>query len=603
MKLSKILQRLAGLAIALSLCGGAFAAEPKKTFKYAFEVSETGFDPANISDLYSRIVAASIFEALYTWDFLARPAKLVPAIAAGEPEASSDFRTFTIKIKPGLYFGDHPVFEGKKREITAEDVVYSFKRHYDPANKSYAISSLLLNKVTGLNELRSKAIGGKTPFDYDKAVEGARALDRYTVQFKLDESSPRFVSSTFSDPSLFGVLAREVVEKVGKPMENPVGSGPYRLVKEEWRRSSKIVLEKNPNFRELLFDGQPADDDKMAQDILKRHKGKRLPMIDRVEISIIEEDQPRWLAFLNGEHDFMDRVPNTFANVATPNNKLAPNLEKQGIQMDRTPLPDITVAYFNMEDPVVGGMEPAKVALRRAIALAFNTDEEIRLVFRNQAIPAHAPVAPMTTGYDPKFRSEMGVFDRVRAKALLDTYGYTDKNGDGWRDLPDGSPLVITQATQPDQRSRSRDELWKKSMNAIGVRMEFMTAKWPDNLKAARAGKLQMWRLGFSATGPDPDTFYQQLHGPSKGENNLSRFDMARYNELYEKQKKVPDGPERLALFDEMRKIMVAYMPIKALGHRIGTDMWHPWIVGYKRHPFLRHWFAYIDVDPGKVPH
>jgi ABC-type transport system substrate-binding protein len=570
---------------------------PKKTLKYAFEIAETGFDPANISDLYSRIVVASMYETLYTWDFLARPAKLVPALAEGEPEISPDFKTFTFKLKKGVMFAAHPAFGNKPRELTAEDVVYSFKRHYDPANKSYALTGLETIKVAGLNELRSKAIKEKQPFEYNTPVDGVQALDRYTVRFKLGVPTPRF-KGTFSDPSLFGVVAREVIEQGGKPMENPWGTGPFRLVKEEWRRSSKIVLERNPSFREVLFDGEPAADDVTAQAILKLHKGKRLPMVDRVEISIIEEDQPRWLAFLNAEHDFLERLPNNFANVAIPNNVLAPNLVKQGIQMARTPLPDMTVTYFNFEDPVVGSNEPAKIALRRAIALAYDSMEEIRLVRRNQAIAAHAPIAPMTTGWTKEFRSEMGDFDRARAKALLDMYGYVDKDGDGWRDLPDGKPFTLMYATQPDQRSRQLNELWKKNMSAIGLRMEFQIAKWPDQLKQARAGKLQMWGLGFSATGPDPDTFFQGLYGPAKGENNLSRFDMKAYNEMYEKQLTLPDGPERLALLSEMRKIMIAYMPYKAGTHRIATDMWHPWMKGYMRHPFLRHWFAFVDIDP-----
>jgi ABC-type transport system substrate-binding protein len=598
-----MLLRLAQIALAccLTVVAAISEAQPanggtQKVFKYAFPIAETGFDPAQISDLYSRAVAASIFESLFTWDYLARPAVMVPNLASAMPEISPDFKTFTFKIRPGVYFADDPAFKGQKREVTAQDFVYSFKRHYDPKWKSYAITSLLVNKVAGLNQLRSDAVKNKTPFPYDKEVEGVRALDRYTLQFKLEESSPRFHAS-FSDPSLFGVVAREVVEMYGdKIMEHPVGTGPFKLG--QWKRSSRIVLERSPSYREVLFDGTPPADDPAAQEILARHKGKRLPLIDRVEIAVVEEQQPRWLAFLNAEHDFLERLPNDFANIAIPNNQLAPNLVKQGIKMVRTPLPDITITYFNLEDPIVGGYTPDKVALRRAISLAYNTEEEIRLARRNQAIPAHAPIAPLTTGYDPKFKSEMSEFSRARAKALLDMFGYVDKDGDGWRDMPDGSPILLRYATQPDQNSRQLNELWKKNMDAVGLRLEFQIAKWPDQLKQARAGKLQMWGLGFQAVGPDPDTFIQLLYGPAKGEGNLSRFDMPQYNALYEKQKSLPDGPERLALIDEAKKIMVAYMPYKAGAHRISTDLMHPWVYGYKRHPFLREFFKFVDVDP-----
>jgi ABC-type transport system substrate-binding protein len=571
---------------------------PTKVFRYAFPIAETGFDPAQISDLYSRTVAAGIFESLLGWDYLARPPKAIPVLAADMPEISPDFKTFTFKIRPGIYFADDAAFKGQKREVTAQDFVYSFKRHYDPKFKSFTITSLLVNRVVGLNQLRSDVIKNKTPFPYDQEVEGVRALDRYTLQFKLEEASPRFHLS-FTDPSLFGVVAREVVEAYSdKIMEHPVGTGAFKL--SAWKRSSRIVLERNPGFREQLFNGEPPADDKAAQEILARYKGKRLPLVDRVEISVIEEQQPRWLAFLNAEHDFLERLPNDFANIAIPNNKLAPNLARQGIKMERTPLPDITITYFNIEDPIVGGYTPDKVALRRAISLAYNSEEEIRLARRNQAILAHAPIAPMTTGYNPKFVSEMSEFSRPRAKALLDMFGYVDKNGDGWRDMPDGSPLILRYATQPDQNSRQLNELWKKNMDAVGIRVEFQIAKWPDQLKQARAGKLQMWALGFSATGPDPDTFIQLLYGPAKGENNLSRFDMPEYNALYEKQKTLPDGPERQALIEQAKKIMVAYMPYKAGAHRIATDLMHPWVFGFTRHPFQRELFKFVDVDPAQ---
>ena len=79
--------------------------------RYAFVVAETGFDPALINDLYSRIVTPHIFEAMYRYDYLARPAKVVPLTAVDLPEIGDDFRTWTIRIRPGIYFADDPAFE------------------------------------------------------------------------------------------------------------------------------------------------------------------------------------------------------------------------------------------------------------------------------------------------------------------------------------------------------------------------------------------------------------------------------------------------------------------------------------------------------------
>jgi ABC-type transport system substrate-binding protein len=568
-----------------------------KVLRYAFPIAETGFDPAQVSDLYSRTVIAGIFEAPLAFDFLARPFKMKPVTLADLPTVSDNATRFTFRVKPGIYFADDSAFKGVKRELVAQDYVYSLKRHYDPITKSPNLYRLEGVKILGLTELRNKIMAAKQPFPYDTEVEGLRALDRYTFEIKLAEPSPRFHQEALTDPGSFGAVAREVVEFYGdKIMEHPVGTGPFKLA--EWRRSSRIVLARNPGFREMFYDEEAPADDARSVAIAKAMKGKRIPMLDRVEISIIEETQPRWLSFLNRQTDFMDRLPNEFSNVAIPNNVIAPNLAKQGISMEQAPLVDATLAsLFNQDNPVVGGYTPDKVALRRAISLAYNSEEEVRVVRRNQAVLAQSAVAPLTYGYNPQFKSEMSVFDVARAKALLDLYGYVDKDGDGWRDQPDGKPLILQLATQPDQASRQLVELWEKSMKAINIRITFKTAKWPENLKASKAGKLMMWGVAWSASSPDGDTFLALAYGPNIGGANHARFNLPAFNQLYLQQSQMPDGPERQAVMEKASKLMVAYVPYKISGHRIATDLMHPWVIGYRRNPFVRDFFKYVDID------
>ena len=598
MNFRKLIARLAApavLALAAAATGIASAAEPK-VLRYAFRIAETGFDPAQINDLYSRIVTANIFEAPLAFEFLARPVRLRPGTAAALPEVSPDHTVFTLRIRPGIHFDDDPAFKGIKRELTAQDYVYSIKRHYDPRWKSPNLYLLENSKILGLSELRREALAGKRPFDYDRAVEGVRALDRYTLRIRLGEPNPRFVYY-LADGSFLGAVAREVIEAYGdKVMEKPVGTGPFRLA--QWKRSSRMVLEKNPNFRLEFYDEDPPAADAYAQEIARRLKGRRLPMIDRVEVYVVDENQPRWLAFLNGEHDLIEEVPTDFVDVALPNNQLAPNLRKRGIRMVRYARADASMSYFGMEHPVVGGYAPANVALRRAISLGVDVDQEIRLVRKSQAVPAQSPVAPGVWGYDPDFRSEMSEFNRAKAKALLDMYGYIDRDSDGWREQPDGAPLVLEYSTQPDQNSRQLIELWKKNMDAIGLRMEFRTAKWPENLKASRAGKLMMWGVGWSATLPDGDTFLALGYGPNRGQANHARFDLPRFNQVYAAQRVLPNGPERAALMTEAKKLMIAYMPYKIHVHRVFTDLAHPWVIGYHRNIFLRDFWKFVDIDP-----
>ncbi|MED5620715.1 ABC transporter substrate-binding protein [Ideonella sp. BN130291] len=593
-----LLGAVLSLASAVATPAAAQAATVK-TLRYAFPAAETGFDPVGVTDIYSRTVLAHVFDAPYRYDYLARPYKVVPNTAAGMPEASADFKTWTVRLQPGIYFADDPAFKGVRRELVAQDYVYTWKRYFDPANKSSSYASFAEEGVLGLEALREEALSTRKPFDYDRPVEGIRALDRYTVQFKLAHPRPRFLY-TIADSSLYGAVAREVVEFYGdKLVEHPVGTGPFRL--QSWRRSSQIVLERNPGYREVRYDGQPAADDREGQALLRRFKGRRLPMVDRVDISIIEESQPRWLAFLNGELDLV-AVPLDFATTAIPGGKLAPNLARKGLAMHRLLAADTVYLYFNMEDPVVGGYTPEKVALRRAIGLAYDVQREIRDVRRGQAIVAQSPVVPNTFGYDPQFKTENSDFDLARAKSLLDLYGYVDKDGDGWRDLPDGQPLVLRYPTQPSQIERQFAELWKKCMDALAVRMVFETAQWPENYKKAQAGQLMMWQLGGTASAPDVQDSMQTLYGPAAGGQNLARLKLPAYDQLYEQILELPDGPQRMALIREASRLVIAFAPKKYNVHRIITDLTQPRLQGFRRPPFGNVFWQYVDIQPSRQP-
>ncbi|MEP6739878.1 MAG: ABC transporter substrate-binding protein [Caldimonas sp.] len=594
-----------GLAAARAATQPAGSVEPgrggaEKVLRYAFVAAETGFDPALISDLYSRVVTTHIFEALYRFDYLARPAKVVPHTAVGMPEIGDDFKTWTIRIRPGIYFVDDPAFKGKPRELVAADYVYAWKRFFDPANKSPSYASFNEEGVLGVDALRQEALKTKQPFNYDRDVEGLRALDRYTLQFKLANPRPRFLY-TIADSSLIGAVTREAVEFYGDTLtEHPVGTGAFKLG--AWRRSSHITLLRNPAFRELRYDGLPEPDDAEGQALLRRFKGRRLPMVDRVEVSIIEESQPRWLSFLSGDLDLLTSVPLEFAEQAVPGGHLAPYLVKRGVRMDRFANPDRTLYYFNMDDPIVGGMAVEKVALRRAISLATDVGSEIRSVRRGQAIPAQSIVAPGSFGYDPTYRAENSEYDAARAKALLDMYGYVDRDGDGWRELPDGRPMVIEYASTPDAISRQFDELWKKNMDAVGIRLRIKLAQWPEQLKAARAGQLMVWQLGYSATSPDGQDALQTLYGPAAGGQNLSRFKDARFDEIYRRLQALPDGPERLALLREGLKIVAAYAPQHYNVHRIVTWTMQPWLLGLRAPMYGNQFWQYVDIDDSKRP-
>jgi ABC-type transport system substrate-binding protein len=575
----------------------ASAAPPagQKVLRYAFEVAETSLDPARTTDLYSHILTAHIFEGLYEYDYLARPVKIRPLTADGMPQSSPDFRVWTIKVKPGIYFADDPAFKGKKRELVAQDYVYGVKRFADPANLSPVWTDMEADGIQGLAELRKQALDTKKPFDYDKEIPGIRALDKYTLQFTLAQPRPRYLQTLAGGEPING-MAREVVEMYGDQVAaHPVGTGPFKLA--EWRRSSFLAFDRNPGYRERYYDAEPADDDAEGQALLAKFKGRRLPMLDRVEISIVEEEQPRWLSFVNGEADFAYRVGYQFVTQAMPGGKVAPNLAKRGIRGYQITEPAGNFYYFNLDDPVIGGYTPEKVALRRAMALGMNTKRVIDYAYSDQGTVSQGPVMAYETGYDPKFKSEFGDYDPARARALLDLYGYKDRDGDGWREMPDGSPLVITIATQADQRSRKISEVMDKDMRLLGVRVVSKVAQWPENLKSSQAGTLQMWTLGLFASAPDPEGAFSVFDSKQIGGQNQARIRLPQLDELYHQIQLLPDGPERQKAIGEAIKLAIAYMPYKYTVARMSIDMSYPQLVGYRRPVFWQNWWEYVDID------
>ena len=572
----------------------AQAADMNKTLRYALPVAETGLDPIVVSDLYSNTIIEGVLDAMLTYDYLARPAKLIPNTLAAMPVVVDQGKTYVFRIKPGIYFTPDPAFKDKPRELTAQDYAYSIRRLFDPKLKSPWLF-LLEGKIIGADEVMQKAKANGAKFDYDAPITGLEVVDRYTLRIRLKQPDYNLLY-IFAMPTT-AAMAREVVETYGDDIgSHPVGTGAFIL--KQWTRGSKLVLEANPGYREVYFNAiaEPGSDREDLA-IVAANQGKRLPIIGRVEIYIIEESQPRWLAFLNKEHDLLESLPNEFANIAIPGGKLAPNLAKQGITLTQLDEPDLTYTYFNMEDPVVGGYSREKIALRRAVSLAYNTQEEIHILRKNQAIPAQSPIAPGIAGYDPSFKNPFAEYNPAKAKALLDLFGYTDRDGDGYRELPNGKSLVLEYGSSTTLIDRQFDELWKKSMDAIGIRMVFKKAKWPDLLKQSKLGKLQIKGSAWIADYPDADNFLQLLYGPNAGQANDARFKLPAFDRLYEQARRLPDSPTRNQLYRKMTELMLAYAPWKLGVHRVGSSLVHPWVIGFKPHPLLRAQWKYIDID------
>ena len=584
-----------GLAALLSH-DAALANAPVKTLRYIFPAAETGFDPAVTRDQYSNHVVQAIFETLYTYDYLARPVRLVPLAAAALPEVSPDGKTYTIRLKPGRYFTPDPAFKGKRRELTMADYVYSWKRLFDPKLVS-PHTWLFQGKVAGLDQLGVNARqSGK--FAIDTPVAGLELLDRYTLRIHLTHTDFNLGMILAHKPA--SAVAREVVDAYGDSNgavnAHPIGTGNYTLG--QWVRGSRIVLEKNREHSGEVWDfkGNGTPDDER---IIAQMKGKRMPQVERVEISVMTEDQSRWLSFQSGAVDLF-WLDGPLAPKALVGGRLRPELAAQGVQLSRQVDPEVTYYYWNLLDPMVGGYTREKIALRRAIAMAHNIDEEIAMVWNGQVKRIDYPIPPGVAGHDPHYRSVIR-YDPALANKLLERFGYK-KGKDGWRTLPGGKPLTITYTSRSEASGVLLAEVWRKTYTSLGIRMVNQRMIFSDLLAAEKLCKVQTRNYQWVADYPDGDNFMQLHYGPNTYQNNASCLADPEADKLYAASRLLTGGPERDLLYHQMARRIEVLGAARVAYARYRNMLAQPSVLGYAKHPILNQEWAYIDIDASRRP-
>ena len=562
-------------------------AQADKVLRIAFEAPDDGFDMVKTFNFYSGNVADVIFERLLQYDYLANPVKLVPATAQSMPVIKENGKVYIFKIKPGIYFTADPAFKGQRRELIAEDYVYSVKRILDPKNHSSSYA-FIDQKIVGANVLveQAKQTGR---FNYDAKIEGVKALDRYTLQFTLTQ--PDYNFPYILAYSTFGATAREVVDYYKDRLGmHPVGTGPYMLSKYVPR--SKIELVANPDYRGFVWNFKSTGT-AWDNQLVKEMTGKKMPQIGKVNISIIEEEQSRWLAFQSKQLDFDKLTSSSIPKVLDQNNQLKPAMRQKGIRLYPNKEAEITYTMLNMRDPIIGGNNLDKIALRRAIAMSFNVDEYIRILRKGQAVKAEMLVPAGVNGHKPKYRSSIG-YNPSLANKLLDHFGYK-KGADGYRNLPNGKALVLKINTESGSSSVMYSELWKKNLDAIGVRADFRVSNFADNLKAATQCQYMIWGGAWHADYPEGENFTQLLYGPNVGRGNQSCYSSSAYDGLYKQAMQQP--PEkRMPYYEKMSRQIEADNPLILQDTRIRNWVIQSHVQGFKAHPIMNSNWQYLDI-------
>ncbi|MFG1500014.1 ABC transporter substrate-binding protein [Halobacteriovorax sp. XZX-3] len=548
----------------------------EKVLHLAVTSEVKGMDPIYANDKYSSNEVGRVYEGLLEYHYLKRPYTLVPNLAEALPEVSEDGLTYTFKIRQGVLFQDNAAFkDGKGRELVAEDFVYSIKRLADPKLQGLGWW-LLQDKIVGLDEWREKN-SKKDSVDYTEVVEGLKTLDKYTLQFKLKKQFPQFLYS-LAMPFTF-VVAKEVVDHYGKEFLNhPVGTGPFML-KEFSQSSKKFTYDRNPNFRKKLFPSEASDEFKH----MLAYAGKPVPFVEKIEVNIIKEDQPRWLNFLKGRVDYIGIPKDNFESAVTPGKGLGEEFAKKGIDLSVSPSLDVTYTAFNHDLKLFNNVD-----LRRALALAYDVKEFNKLFYNDTALPAQSVVPPGIAGYMPDYVNPYRNRDLEKAKALLAKAGYPEGKG-----LPE-----ITYDCPSTSTSRQIGELFKKQMAEIGVNIKVVQNSWPELQKKITARQVMLYGIAWGADYPDAENFLQLLYGPNKSPGaNGSGYDNAEFNKLFAKASVMQDSPERTAIYETLNKMAAEEVPWLYGVHRQSYLIKHSWLKNYISTDFEAGQDQYLDVD------
>lgn len=559
------------------------AADPSQVLRVASADIDT-LDPHQYADDPSFRVLMAIFEPLYEWDYLASTPKLTPLTAAAPPEITDGGKTWTIRLQRGIHFTDDPAFKGKPRELTAHDYVYSYQRWLDPNGRrggSPILTDLIIGARPAVDAARTS---GK--FDFDRPIEGLRALDRYTLQLRLNEPNYPNIRDLLG---FVGASAPEVVEAAGPDIRTrAVGTGPFRL--REWKRGSRLILEANPGYRKVRF---PGSSDPTHAALVRSMQGKVLPQIGRIEINVIDEDLTRLLQFEQGGLDQV-MLRGEVANRLLANGALKPEYAARGVTRIAFPEPFLFSVYFNVADPVIGGMSNERIALRRAIGQSLDTDTLIKVVYAGQGLPANQIVPPGVGGHDPTLPVK-SLYDPATANALLDRVGYKSRDAEGYRRAPDGAALTLTLSLRTGAVSREVQTLWKKSMDAVGLRTDFRQAPFQDIIKELEQGKYQIYFGGFGGS-PSGYGELQQLHSKQPRRVNPSQFKSAEYDRAMEQFVRSADDEVQVVAAGTMFGIARTYMPLLPVVFRLENHFVQPWVRGFAPPVFSSYW-KYLEVD------
>jgi ABC-type transport system substrate-binding protein len=554
-------------------------------------------DPAFGSTQYDNIAVSQIYETLLTFKYN-QPRELEPLLLAAMPEVSADGKTLTFRLKPGVRFHDNACFPGGKgREVRSDDVFYSLKRL---ADKRTGLKNwwLLENTIVGFDEFKdaqNAALDAGKGFDYDAPVEGFKKVSDTEFQIVLRKPVYRFqyILAQFQT----SIVPREAVEKYKDDFfRNPVGTGPFVL--DAWTPKQRLTLNRNPNYHEVTYPARDQWDREDRRRRMDRAAGQRVPFVDRMEFTMFVEDQPMWLQFDAGNLGFIE-VPADYFELAFDKRtrQLKPELTAKGVAAHSDPLLDFIFNGFNMEDPVLGGLTPERRALRQAIHLAIDLNEINEAFYNGLNVVYDGPIPPGMDGHPeggtaPKnYRGP----NLELARQKLAAAGWPDgKNARGER-------LVIRYHTSNGTIQQKQAEMLKRQLEQLGLAFEPVVVDFSSLIESVNNRKAPMFGFAWGSDYPDAENNLALFYGPneSPGSNHYN-YKNPEYDKLYEQILAMKPSPERTAIYERMRDMLIEDVPFTGSMARTRFYLMAPWIVNCRPTERTWSWLKYLDVDDSK---
>ena len=451
-------------------------------------------DPARISDVYSRSVAQQIFDGLVRFD---HTLAVAPALAEFW-RASRDGLTWTFTLRKGARFHHG-------REVTADDVVFSFTRILDPRLKSSAAEYFM--PIKGAQAFRE----GRA-----RTVTGLLAVDARTVQVTLDGAFAPFVQVLALGHAK--ILPRDLVEAKGEAFgREPVGTGPFRFA--QWDPGRSLVLTANPDY----FEGPP----RLGRIVYRIFPGENaVAMFDEFQKGLLEDSQVP----TSGHRVITTSAGADYVYVKRP----MFNLRFYGLNTRIKPLDDRRV--------------------RLAIVRAVDQASILSDVFGGRFTPARGVLPPGTLGFNPHLKAAGP--DARQARELLTQAGYPEGRG-----LP---PIVFWSGSRSERVVREHEHM-TRDLAAVGIAAQFKyQTDWPAFQKLLEEGKAPAFLYAWYADAPDPDNFlYLLFH--SKSPRNYSGYTNPMVDGLLSQSRAEADVTRRVDLYRRAEQLIVddgALLPV-----------------------------------------